>query len=482
MKLKYYILTISTLMLAASCEKYTDITPKGVSMLENTTELEMLLNCEYYGDESSDTKNLVQGCIYAYSNIPNTINQAQLSRSAIIFSRDETKMDRYAELTPSDNEYNAWFNYVGKIANPIIQKVDESNGEERLKKQIKAEAYCMRAWAEFLAVNKFAKGYNPSTADKDGGVAYLKEDWDILQPTLKETVADVYKMCLEDVDAAINLGSLPAIPVNKCRWGLGAAYALKAYLCANMQQWDEVINAADQALAVNKKQADYYSQEYTKITTGYFAGGTYPCVNRPRITCCEDYFTSDGYVMGLVTNEFAASIEPGNYVTNRVTSVEMMYDYYMTGADAFGLGMQGACYVYDFDYGWNFYGFTVSQMYLLKSEAAIHKNNLDEAMRCLDQVRQYRIDPSVYAPKTGAVTNATEAMAALKATARAENVFSYWLFVDQKRWNQVAGWEDTLSTLIGDKTYTLAPNSKMWIFPFPKNVVNANPNMTQNYE
>jgi hypothetical protein len=34
---------------------------------------------------------------------------------------------------------------------------------------------------------------------------------------------------------------------------------------------------------------------------------------------------------------------------------------------------------------------------------------------------------------------------------------------------------------IAGKTYTLRPDSKLWIFPFPLNAVEVNPNLTHNW-
>ena len=64
-----------------------------------------------------------------------------------------------------------------------------------------------------------------------------------------------------------------------------------------------------------------------------------------------------------------------------------------------------------------------------------------------------------------------------------ELLFSVDLFIAKKRWNKISGWEATYTRTIGGQTYSLKPDSKLWIFPIPQSVLNNNPNITKhNYE
>ena len=106
--------------------------------------------------------------------------------------------------------------------------------------------------------------------------------------------------------------------------------------------------------------------------------------------------------------------------------------------------------------------------------------NYGEAMKNLDVIRVNRIDPAVYAPLQGAVSNKADAIAYLKKTAHGEGIFCPWNFINRKRWNQLDDMKETFSRDLLGTTYTLAPDSKMWIFPFPKNAINNNENLKQN--
>ena len=62
-----------------------------------------------------------------------------------------------------------------------------------------------------------------------------------------------------------------------------------------------------------------------------------------------------------------------------------------------------------------------------------------------------------------------------------EDIYSSFIFIDKKRWNQLDGWKQSYSRTLAGKTYTITPDCKMWIFPFPMSVMNNNDKITQNY-
>ena len=79
------------------------------------------------------------------------------------------------------------------------------------------------------------------------------------------------------------------------------------------------------------------------------------------------------------------------------------------------------------------------------------------------------------------IADLADAIAHYKQTAHGENIYSYYNFVDRKRWTRLPDFRETYTRTIMDKTYTLTPESDMWIFPFPQNVTSINPSIKQNY-
>jgi hypothetical protein len=104
-------------------------------------------------------------------------------------------------------------------------------------------------------------------------------------------------------------------------------------------------------------------------------------------------------------------------------------------------------------------------------------------MDALDAIRVKRIDPAVYTPLKGRVNTKADAIFRLKQTSHGENIYSIYNFINRKRWNQLDDYKQKQVKTMAGKVYELEPNSPLWIFPFPQNAINNNPNLLpQNYK
>lgn len=476
-KTLYSLLAVAALMLT-SCEDFTDLQPKGKNLLTTTDQLEMLLNSELRGC-GSDMRQMAGDMIYAFSNVATTISQPVKTRNVIIWTYDEANMDKMAELTTSDNDYSDFYGYIGTIANPILTKIDAATGTDAAKKQLKCEALTLRAWSFYMLVNKYAKAYNPTTAASTPGIILMTEDKDIQTAQPKSTVEEVYTQILKDINEAIELDGLPDVAVNKMRFNKPAAYAVKALTLLNMQKWDEAEEAAKQALAINSAVNDYNSS-YQGTIQGLI-GGTYSVINRDKNGTDEDYFLNgDLEFYNAYTPTTMANFEEGHAYKEKMGNMNMAYDYLMDAGESM-LGESGFNFTYDLNSRWNDGGLRSTQMYLAIAECETHKGNFDTAMEYLDKVRINRIDPAKYQPLKGTVSTEKDAIAHVKQVTLNEDIYSSFIFIDKKRWNQLDGWKQSYSRTLAGKTYTIAPDSKMWIFPFPMSVMNNNDKITQNY-
>ena len=479
MKKIIYSLFLVVALLAGSCSDFTDVKPKGKNLLSTTDELEMLLNNEFYM-RVNDMRHIAGDIIYAFENVPSMISKPNKTLSVILITWDVANQDKMAELTTSDADYAGWYGVIGKISNPIIALADAAAGPETVKKQLKAEALVLRAYFHYLLVNKFAKAYNPVTAETDPGIPYMKEDWDLTIPSEKKSVKEVYENIIADLDAAIELNALPVQAVNRMRINKPAAYAAKALALMSMQRFDDAATTAQQALAINNIVNDYNQMLIT--TTGMILGGSYPTVLRTPLKCEEDYFFT--YYLesfDAITTEAWNAFETGHASRDKIATDRMMYDNMM----GMGLAYIGIDYTftYDLNSGWNTVGMKTTQMYLIIAENEIRKGNYSAAMEALDAIRINRIDPSIYAPLKGSVNNKADAIYRLKQTSHGENIYTIWNFINRKRWNQLDDYKQKQVKIMDGKVYELEPDSPLWIFPFPQNAVNNNPNLLpQNYE
>ena len=89
-----------------------------------------------------------------------------------------------------------------------------------------------------------------------------------------------------------------------------------------------------------------------------------------------------------------------------------------------------------------------------------------------------------YTPFASQASGLTEqqAMKLLQDAKRVEFLNSFENFCDRKRWNSETDYAETLTRDMGTYgTYSIRPDSPLWVFPFPANAVNHNPSLTQNY-
>lgn len=130
----------------------------------------------------------------------------------------------------------------------------------------------------------------------------------------------------------------------------------------------------------------------------------------------------------------------------------------------------------------NAYGITVDRMYYTAAECYIRTGEIDKGLHLVDEVRRRRIHPDFFTAYEGTVHTEEEAMALLQPAKWIECISTYENFFDCKRWNTEAKYRRTITREVpGSGTYTLAPDSPLWVFPFPNNAVRYNASLTQNY-
>lgn len=479
-KLIYTGLAVAA-MTMVSCSNFTEITPKGENLLNKVSDLELLLGGDWDGLNSMQSRDVQALCgdvMNRTTNIANMISQGTKTSTSIFFTYDEDgHKNELPGLTNVDALYTDCYSKIGKIANPILQNIDKSTGDDKLRKQVKAEALVIRAYMHYIVAQKFAKAYNPATAAEEPCIIYMKETTDILAKSPLNTQQEVYENIIKDLDEAIALNALPEKATNRMRWSLPCAYAAKALAYMSMQKFDEAAEAAKKALSINDVVDNY--NEMLEEEEG--DENTYMVLSRPRYEAEEDYFCFYYIIFDLpMYPEAEKNFEAGHVSHEKMYSGATAVDY-VPGANVV-ISKIGEDWFYPNDIGYfNNMGLRTTQMWLILAEIALRNNNIDEAMDICDKIRVNRIDPDVYAPLRGVVKDKATAMKHFKQTSFGENVYTYYNFVNRKRWTQIPDFCETPSHTYDGVTYTLRPDSPMWVFPFPENVKINNPNVKDNY-
>ena len=466
------ILTLATaaLLTFASCDSKLDIVPLGMTTLETVDDLETLLNQEpmlYLEEEMMPYEILCNNMYLKYKGLPDYFNN-HYSLLYAWMAYDET-VDR-ADLTAEDGVYESLYEQINYM-NVIISKAPGADGDDAKRRQIIAEAKVRRAWYHFLLVNMYAKPYDDATAAETGGIAYV-DNTDVSEQKTKLTLDKVYEKLLEDCSEEV-LRDLVQGHVDDCsRFGLDFGYGVRAKVLFQMKHYDEALQYANLALGVNSRIEDRSTVKTSGVwTLTETAANNYYVITGGAARNVGDYY-------GItITPEVAALISSDDYV--------MKY-HNVSGTPAWKAPYpelpDGALQCQVGDTKWNMFGIRTETMCYLAGECLIRSGKIAEGLGQIDRVRAYRIEN--YTPLASQASGLTEkqAMKLLQDAKRVEFLNSFENFCDRKRWNSEADYAETLTRDCGEYgTFSIAPDSPLWVFPFPQNAVLHNNSLTQNY-
>lgn len=483
-----------------SCNDKLDITPKGETTLDNLNDLECLLNNNFsIGNPMNDLGIVCNESLGASQNVPLALSQTKTNAYAWL-AYDE-KVDR-ANLTSEDTKYSSAYKFINYM-NTIINKVPGIEGTEAKKSQILAEAHIMRGYLHWLLVNIYAQQYDESTAAQNGGIAYVT-DLSVTDTKEKQTVAEVYKQILDDCsDTYIN--ALPTDNSDVVRGDRAWGNAIRAKVLMQMKRYSDALPYALKALELNGTIDDRSSVltnndwilEQQATDNYVFMGSLHaPFMEELSIESAAlfeagDYVKDYAYINGKKggggggddddEGEEAAegdgegddSGDSGSTSSDTNKAWSLIYGNMLSGVSGVYMyfGMQANV---------NEYGITSDRMYYTAAECYIRTGKIAEGMNLINKVRKYRIDADHYQLLTASTEQ--EAMAVLQKCKWIECIATYENFFDCKRWNTEANYKRTITRNIPDVgTYTLAPNSALWVFPFPLNATRKNSSLTQNY-
>jgi tetratricopeptide (TPR) repeat protein len=477
-KIIYSLFVLLTLTIV-SCDNYIDITPKGAVTVDSAQQYYELIASPmraYYPSSFillSDDQWTKESEILGYEST---------SADGINFTFNENA-DR--TILPDNNLYENMYSFILR-SNLVIDNIDKSQGSQELKTLAKAEARTFRAFDHFLAVNTFAKAYNPETAANDGGVCIM-DHYDLEATPKKSSVADVYNFIINELEQAVPL--LQEKPVNIYHPNRAFGYALLAKVYLFHRDWAKAQEAAEQSLKLNSQLADY-----NLIND---AGGTARYKNfakdgNPEVLSYHWMAGWGGseqvcmYHYGMISPELKSLFEANDlryslFLRDTGTSIASWFD---TGSGA-AIWTPVITNLDRFTY--MSVGLRTAEVYLIMAEALARQNNLTEAANYVSQLRDKRIkggNGHIDAPATQ-----VEMVKLIITERRKELLYGFNRFFDLKRLNIEPDYQKTITRVFPvlniseshpQQTYTLKPDSRLYVIPFPHSARDKNPNLTLN--
>ncbi len=462
-----HLLLAALVMVLAACDSQLDITPKGQTTLQTVADLELLLNQEYDLSTcpATDLGMICNESLGYCQSIDDMLSQTNTLDYAYL-TFDES-VDR-ATLSQQDARYEAIYRYINYM-NVIISKADNATGDAATRTTIKAQAHVLRAYFHYLAAGIYASQYDEATAAGTGCIAYV-DDTDAGTGKTKLSQKDAYEHMLADCTDDI-IAQLPHETGDVFRPGQAAGNAIRAKILFQMKRYSDALPYAQAALKINSR---YEDRSQTAETESWMVDQTsdnnYFAVKATSRACpC----------METLSAESSEKFEDGDYVRN--------YDP-MAWSAMFGMmftGVEGLEACFAWSACTTAYGINAERTCYMAAECLIRTGQIREGLAMVDKVRALRVeDYESYAERYDAEPmTETEAMALLQRAKWTECLGSYENFFDCKRWNTEDSYRQTITRNIGEgySTYTIAPDSKLWVLPFPANAVRYNSTLTQNY-
>lgn len=467
-----YILPVILILGLAACENYVDITPTGKKTVDSTDtyyDLIVLPNRAYYPSAFA----LLSDNVWAKES--NIIGNEFISWDGINMTFNEAANRK--DLS-DNNLYENCYAYILR-SNIVISLIDDSEGDKDTKELAKAEAKIMRAWDHFIVVNTFAKAYNPETAASDGGVAIV-DKYDLEATPTKATVAKVYDFIIKDIEEA--LPYLQENPVNVYHPSKAFGYALAARVYLFHRDWKKAKEAAEESLKLNNSLIDYIALGDgggpTKVTT-YAKGGNPEILNYAYMGGYSDNLT---YTYGMLSPEMVQLFGQNDERMNLFFKTTGNSIYYFD--EGSGAALWNSSITYS-KFQTMSVGMRTAEVYLILAEAKARLKDISGSVKVLNQLREKRIRGAEAVLPEPATER--EMMQAIIDERRKELISGFSRFWDLKRYNTEAEYAKTItrvfplvSTDVEQKTYTLKPDSRLYIIPFPVAVREKNPNLTLN--
>ncbi len=222
------------------------------SGLENVSNIGYALNGTYYR-------------LYQYYFAGNyAINIGDIASDIAYWNGETGHWTDIYQFTPKDTNnylYNIW-NYGYKVADNsarIIKAGNEmyesSSTDEKTELDIYlGEAYCLRAYAHFIMVNVFGHQYKVNGQDfgSNPGIVIVDNPISPNDQVSRATVADTYTQIVSDLKNAISHFNAAGYDRGDVLYfNLAAAQGLLSRVSLFMENWQDAIDAADDAIATS---------------------------------------------------------------------------------------------------------------------------------------------------------------------------------------------------------------------------------------
>lgn len=482
-KILYSLLIISSLSTLQSCGDFLNNPPKGFTIPSKTEDYQKMIASNGMMQQTSTT-NLE----YLTDNVHLLNTDASATRYTLV-NKDQALQNTYS-FAPGDieapgSEDFTWTRYYSRIFtwNVVINNVmDSKGGNEAQKRAIKAEALFGRAFEFFMLVNTYGRHYTAATAATDYGIPLVISEDINTSKVKRSTVQEAYDKILADLKEAEP--DLPANAAFKNHPDQCALMSLYAKIYLFMGEYTKALEYADKALAMNSKLInlnDYVvatGKTWDRVSLKTDSKVRYPDIDHPENVYIR--YSSDQIQGFVMLSESAKAV----YKRDIDKDTTDLRKYYFTSEDSVSFG-SGAPDRFKGDCCYALYaniniGLTTVDNMLIAAECEARVGDITKAMGHLNKIRAKRFNALLTAENINlTAANKTEALNKTLDERRREMMMNGTRLFDLKRLNLDPATAVTYSHSADGDTWTMTPNSNLYIYPINNVIIGYNPDMPQ---
>lgn len=480
-RILYVLIAISSLTLLTGCGDFLNNPPKGMTIPSNADDYQKLLaNSSLMSALSSDNE-------YLTDNVQ--LFNIDASATRYVFVNKSESIQRLYSFAPgdisapgsSDYQWNRAYDRIF-VWNTVINNVMDSEGStDQHKRALKAEALFGRAYDYFMLVNTYGKHYNKATASTDYGVPLVLVDDINHKITKRESVQEVYDQIFADLQEAEN--DIPAQVAFKNHPDQCALLAFYAKIYLFMGNYPKALEYADKSLKINDDMLDL--NDYIMKTGSTWDRVVLKADNTQRFPDIDHpEYLYVRWLSGGLQGEVALSPS-----LRDLFKKDIQYDttdlrkYYFTSEDMVDFGgtpdyFKGEC-VYAFYSNVNA-GLSTVETKLIAAECEARVGDYTKAINHINDIRSKRFNNELStADYYVSASNKQEALEKVLDERRREMMMKSQRLFDLKRLNMDAETAMTVTHTVDGQTWTITPNSNLYIFPINNVIMGYNPGMPQ---
>ncbi|WP_158275302.1 RagB/SusD family nutrient uptake outer membrane protein [Pedobacter sp. HMWF019] len=496
MKKYFNILTLICLTISVtSCKKgFLEESSQDLVRPTTTAALNQLMSGEAYAlspaTPLNDYLDLLTDDIQSDYN-SNTLIVAGLNKYAPVFTWQRNMIDKLIEVAPTGN--NTWFNYYARIkgCNVILDYVDQVEGTQSEKENLRGQALALRSYYYFMLVNLFGKPYTGATSnpETDLGVPLILTAEVSDAPIARSTVKAVYAQIEKDLLTSVPLLDANGTNNTAYKFTGSAAKLLLSRLYLYMGNWDESLKYSEATIQKKSTLQQYNSIVSTTIPATFPI--SYP-ISSPEViwgygSYSELSVMPFGYAAGFAAKA-AFSISDAFISTYETDDLRLTYSFrnagYFTATSTVTYKASSGKYNAALASASNGKAFRTAEAYLNRAEANIQKaiagdaSAVSRALADINLLRSNRIKTAAYVPIN--ITDPQALYTYYKAERRRELCLEDHRWFDLRRWG-MEPLTHTIQLVTGSpQTVTLSQDDSRFTLDIPTEALKRNPNLIQN--